>query len=76
MIIDYKKKYEEALGWMRAVYPTMTGADKEDAEHYFPELKEGNPGYDEALLNEKIAKASKSWEGVDVDKYMDEVRGR
>jgi len=33
-------------------------------------------GYDEAYLNEKIAKASKTWEGVDVDKYMDEVRGR
>ena len=34
------KKYDEALGWMRKVYPTLTGADKEDAEHYFPELKE------------------------------------
>lgn len=33
-------------------------------------------GYDEAYLNECIAKASKTWEGVDVDKYMDEVRGR
>lgn len=33
-------------------------------------------GYDEAYLNEKIAKASKSWEGVDVDKFMDEIRGR
>ena len=33
-------------------------------------------GYDEAYLNECIAKASNTWEGVDVDKYMDEVRGR
>ena len=33
-------------------------------------------GYDEAYLNEKIAKASKSWEGVDVDNFMDEIRGR
>ncbi len=33
-------------------------------------------GYDEAYLNEKIAKASETWRGVDVDKYMDEVRGR
>ena len=32
-------------------------------------------GYDEAYLNEKIAKASKTWEGVDVDKYMAEIRG-
>lgn len=35
-----------------------------------------NPTYDEAYLNEKITKASKTWKGVDVDKYMDEVRGR
>ena len=33
-------------------------------------------GYDEAYLNEKIAKASKTWESVDVDKYMDKVRDR
>ena len=33
-------------------------------------------GYDESYLNEKIAKASKSWKGVDVDKFMDEIRGR
>ena len=33
-------------------------------------------GYDEAYLQEKIAKASKTWEGVDADKYLDEVRGR
>lgn len=32
-------------------------------------------GYDESYLNECIAKASKTWKGVDVDKYMDEVRG-
>lgn len=38
--MDYEKKYKEALGWMKSVYPTMTGAVKEDAEHYFPELKE------------------------------------
>ena len=34
------KAYDEALEWMRKVYPTLTGADKEDAEHYFPELSE------------------------------------
>jgi len=33
-------------------------------------------GYDEKYLNEKIAKAKKSWDGVDVDKFMDDVRGR
>jgi len=38
--MDYEQKYKEALDWMRSVYPTMTGANKEDAEHFFPELKE------------------------------------
>ena len=43
-------------------------------------LQQGQPeqpikSYDEAYLNEKIAKASKTWEGVDVDKYMAEIRG-
>ena len=40
------------------------------------ELGKQEKGYDEAYLNECIAKASKTWEGVDADKYMDEVRGR
>lgn len=39
-MIDYKERYEGALGWMRDVYPTLTGAAKEDAEHFFPELKD------------------------------------
>lgn len=29
----------------------------------------------EAELNEKIKQASPTWEGVDADKYVDEVRG-
>ncbi len=29
-----------------------------------------------AYLDEKIKKASETWKGVDVDAYMDEVRGR
>lgn len=36
----------------------------------------GTLQFDEAYLNECIAKARKMWKGVDVDKYMDEVRGR
>lgn len=36
--MDYKEKYEKALEWMKSIYPTMQGSDKEDAEHYFPEL--------------------------------------
>lgn len=38
--MDYKEKYEKALEWMKSIYPTMQGSDKEDAEHYFPELTE------------------------------------
>ena len=38
--MDYKEKYEKALEWMKSIYPTMQGSDKEDAEHYFPELSE------------------------------------
>ena len=38
--MDYERKYKEALNWMKDVYPTLKGAAKEDAEHYFPELKE------------------------------------
>lgn len=36
----YEKKYNEALNWMRELYPGLHGATKEDAEHYFPELSE------------------------------------
>lgn len=32
--------YDEALGWMRELYPGLHGATKEDAEHFFPELTE------------------------------------
>lgn len=35
-----EEKYNKALEWMRGVYPTLTGAAQEDAEHFFPELKE------------------------------------
>lgn len=83
--MDNEKKYNEALNWMRKVYPTLKGADKEDAEHFFPELLDTleesdrpepyNPVYDEAYLNEKIAKATKSWKGVDVDAMLAECRG-
>lgn len=41
MTIEQKaKRYDEALKWMRSLYPTMIGIDKEDAEHFFPELRE------------------------------------
>lgn len=53
--MDYEKKYKEALCWMRSVYPTMTGAAKEDAEHYFPELKESE---DDRMVRKIVAALS------------------
>ena len=40
MIMDYEKKYKEALGWMQGMYGGLHGKTKEEAEKYFPELKE------------------------------------
>lgn len=37
---NYEKKYKEALEWMRDLYPSLEGSVKEDAEYFFPELKE------------------------------------
>lgn len=45
------KKYDEALEWMRELYPGLHGATKKDAEHYFPELKESE---DERVRKELI----------------------
>ena len=39
-IEEKAKAYDEALKWMRELYPGLHGATKEDAEHYFPELRE------------------------------------
>lgn len=47
--MDYEKKYNEALNWMRELYPGLHGATKEDAEHYFPELKESKESEDEKI---------------------------
>ena len=38
--MDYEKKYKEALGWMQGMYGGLHGKTKEEAEKYFPELKE------------------------------------
>ena len=40
--MNYEKKYKEALSWMRSLYNGLHGSTKEDAEHYFPELKESD----------------------------------
>jgi hypothetical protein len=46
--MDYERKYKDALEWMRSLYDGLHGATKEEAEHYFPELKESE---DERIRN-------------------------
>lgn len=58
--MDYEKKYKEALEWMRSLYDGLHGATKEDAEHYFPELKENEDERIRKTLIEHI-KGIKSW---------------
>lgn len=38
------------------------------------EIHPFSPRYDEAYIKDLISKATKDWEGVDVDKYMSELR--
>lgn len=38
--MDYEEKYKSALKWMQSLYGGLHGATKEEAEKYFPELKE------------------------------------
>lgn len=38
--MDYERKYKEALEWMQSLYSGLHGATKEEAEKYFPELKD------------------------------------
>ena len=45
------RRYDEALNWMREIYPGLHGATKEDAEHFFPELTESE---DERIRKELI----------------------
>lgn len=49
--MNYEQKYKEALGWMQSLYDGLHGPTKEEAEHYFPELKESE---DERIKKEII----------------------
>jgi hypothetical protein len=51
VIMDYEKKYKDALSWMQSLYEGLHGATKKEAEHYFPELKESD---DEKIRKELI----------------------
>ena len=68
----YLDNSEQALGYSAAL---------DDIEKFIDSLPDENnpepynPVYDEDYLNEKIAKATKSWEGVDVNKMLADCRG-
>lgn len=66
---------KDAAGHLIAVTKTAVCVK---IKKFIASLQQEQPtkGYDEAYLNKCIAKASKTWKGVDADKYMDEVRGR
>ena len=49
--MNYEKKYKEALGWMQGMYGGLHGKTREEAEKYFPELKESE---DERIRKELI----------------------
>lgn len=73
----FDKKRKAVFDWeqFKEVVGIFYGFGKKDSQE-IKESEQPTMGYDEAYLNEKIARASKTWEGVDVDEYMDEVRGR
>lgn len=68
----YLDNSEQALGYSAAL---------DDIEKFIDSLPDENnpepynPVYDEDYINEKIAKATKSWEGVDVNKMLADCRG-
>jgi len=76
-----EKKRKAIFDWeqFKEVAGIFYGFGKKDSSDTLEEPDRSEPytgKYDEAYLNEKIKKASEHWKGVDVDKYMDEVRGR
>ena len=71
---DYEKKYNEAFAWIRDIYPTLTGAAKEDAEHYFPELRESEDERIRKGLIKLLTVASEAYlvesTGIEKDSYL------
>lgn len=84
--MDYEEKYKAALGWMQSLYGGLHGATKEDADKYFPELKESedekmrksiiyalqNGGfYSSDKTDEAIAWLEKQGHMLDTDKVIE-----
>ena len=79
-MMNYEIKYKKALKWMQGLYNGLHGATKEEAEKYFPELKESEDeiirkglinGFKECLKDCKYPKnAVKYWHNVEIDSIL------
>lgn len=75
-IFAYSEGYAEGDDRRKDAIETLLKDVKYQCSLQQEQPEQPTRGYDESYLNDCIAKAKKSWEGVDVDKFMDEVRGR
>ena len=64
---DKARAYDEALNWMRTIYPSLSGADKEDAEHFFPQLAESEDERIRKMLIEQMVRWKKCAEDNNVE---------
>lgn len=65
--MDYEKKYKEALGWMQSLYNGLHGKTKEEAEKYFPELKDSkDEQIRKGLITALGSIGKRNWGGIDV----------
>ena len=64
--MNYEQKYKQALNWMASLYPGLHGKTKEEAERFFPELKESR---DERIRKRLIAMCQWYIESYALDPY-------
>jgi hypothetical protein len=75
--IDWQKQFTDALDSQVSASAYHKKYELENLLSFIDSLEdEPKKVYDPDYLQSCIDKAKKSWEGVDVHKYMDEVRGR
>lgn len=61
--MNYEEKYKAALNWMASLYDGLHGKTREEAETYFPELKESEDNKDKRISKEitKFLKQNNGW---------------
>ena len=69
--MNYEQKYKAALEWMQGMYGGLHGKTKEEAEKYFPELKDSE---DERIRKVQLdywrSVGGKEWHGVPVQEVI------